>query len=344
MKQGMLCTNAFANAFRSADGIPACIAGIPCFMDEAFTTSPYADNSIESMPALLHKIGYTTSFFHGGTNGTMSFDIFSKNAGFDSYVGRTQYNNDKDYDGTWGIWDEAFLQFYARALDKEKQPFFSTVFTLSSHEPFHLPQQYSNTPLAKLKGIERGIAYSDMALRKFFETASTKTWYANTLFILTADHNFMANIDTAGYYNNGMGLYSIPLLFFHPANKNLAGINTHIVQQIDILPSVMDYIHYPNNFFAYGNSIFDLNAHRFAYTQMEDHRQFLSGQYALTSDNDFVEGLYNFKNDSLMRHKIYEPALQESLEHVFKQFRQLLQNTIIDNRQTAETFQKNKTP
>ncbi len=340
MQESMVFTNAFANAHRSADGIPAVLAGIPVFMEDSYMTSPYSNNTIEGLPALLKQSGYSSSFFHGGTNGTMSFDVFAKSAGFENYVGRSQYPDQNEYDGTWGIWDEPFLQFYANELEKEKQPFISSVFTLSSHEPFRLPQQYKNSSFATLIGIERGISYTDMALKKFFKTASEKKWYPNTLFVITADHNFLANKDTLGFYNAGMGLYAVPVILFHPTDKSVAGYRNQPMQQIDILPTVLDYLHYPYDFFAYGNSAFDSAASQFAYIQQGEHQHMLRGQYVLTYDNLSQSKVYNFETDSLLRYPLRNDSVHSETVRQFRMFKQLLQNTVIENRQTAKTFQK----
>ena len=49
-----------------------------------------------------------------------------------------------DYDGFWGIWDEPFLQYTKDNIDEMKEPFFSTVFTVSSHEPYVIPEEYKD--------------------------------------------------------------------------------------------------------------------------------------------------------------------------------------------------------
>lgn len=334
--EGLVFNNAFANANISASGIPAIISGIPAFMEEPFTTSPYGNNQIDALPNLLSKIGYSTSFFHGGTNGTMSFDLFTKNAGYEKYFGRTEYGNDKDYDGTWGIWDEPFLHYFMNQLDKEKQPFFSTVFTLSSHEPFRIPKEYQNASFAKLGGIERGIAYSDMALRKFFKAASQKTWFKNTLFVITPDHNFVACHDDLGYYNNGFGLYSIPVLMYKPNDQMLKGVDSTAFQQIDILPTVLDYVHYPNSFFAFGKSAFDTTRKAFVYNSASNYNQFLLNDYLVTANDTSVNGLYYFKQDSFLHNNLLaNDSLKRIIIPYFKAFKQLLNQSIIENKMSV---------
>ncbi len=188
MGRSLTCTQAFANGLTSAEGIPAILAGIPTLMDEAFTTSNYGTNRINALPGMLAREGYSTAFYHGGTNGTMSFDIFASAAGFRKYYGRSEYGNEADYDGAWGIRDEPYLQYFAAGLSKMKPPFVASVFTLAAHPPYSLPEEYRRTLPSGPLPVQQCIAYTDMALRKFFATSARQPWYDSTLFIITADH------------------------------------------------------------------------------------------------------------------------------------------------------------
>ena len=132
-------------------------------------------------------------------------------AGFDRYYGRTEYNNDKDYDGKWGIYDEEFLQYTAVQLNKMKQPFVAAVYTLSSHHPYMIPDKMKSLfPKGEL-AIHQSIAYTDYSLKQFFKKVSKEKWFDNTLFVITADH---ASESVFPYYQTRSGIYSIPLIFF----------------------------------------------------------------------------------------------------------------------------------
>ncbi|MEJ0056396.1 MAG: LTA synthase family protein [Bacteroidota bacterium] len=253
MDGSFVCRRGYANALHSAEGVPAVISGIPSLMDEPITTSNYGANSMTSLPDLLKQKGYETAFFHGGTNGTMGFDLFSSNAGYDHYFGRDEYDNEDDYDGDWGIWDEPFLQYYARTMSEMRQPFFTSVLTLTSHDPFRVPDQYKLLPKGPLP-VQQCIAYTDMSLRKFFRTAASQSWYNNTLFVITADHCSLMTENNLDH--NNLGFYAIPIVFFSPGDSSLQGSTRVISQQIDILPSVLDYLGYEKPFFAFGNSVF----------------------------------------------------------------------------------------
>lgn len=296
MQQSYVCTNAYANALHSAEGIPAIIAGIPALMSEPFTTSYYGTNGITAIPNLLKQKGYTTSFYHGGSNGTMSFDIFAANAGYDNYYGRKEYDNETDYDGSWGIWDEPFLQYFAAGLKKTKQPFFSTVFTLTSHDPFHIPEKYRSTlPDGPLK-IQQCIAYTDMALRKFFESASKEAYFNNTLFIITPDHCSLLTQDDKVY--NNMGFYRIPLIFYAPGDSNMKGQNDALVQQIDILPSIMDYVGYVKPYYALGNSIFSHVPQRYVINELNKSYECVMDDYILKSEGFEFTSVCHYPTDS----------------------------------------------
>ncbi|MBP8824572.1 MAG: sulfatase-like hydrolase/transferase [Flavobacteriales bacterium] len=251
MGQGLWYSRAYANGRRSIDGIPAVLASLPKMMPEAFIESPYAQQPFTALPGLLAAEGYGTSFFHGGHNGTMGFDVFARSAGFQRYVGRDQYPDPKDDDGVWGIRDRPFLQFFAQEMNKEPQPFMSCLFTLSSHHPYRLPPEEARLFAGGDLPILPTLRYADDALRQFFATAQTLPWYANTLFVITADHT--ADLLRQGEVSGSAYDHWIPLFYFMPATIRPERAD-RITQQIDILPTVLDLIGYPKPFFAFGSS------------------------------------------------------------------------------------------
>jgi phosphoglycerol transferase MdoB-like AlkP superfamily enzyme len=304
MKQGLVCKRAYANALHSADGVPAIISGIPSLMEEPLTRTVYANDRITAFPALLKKKGYSSAFYHGGTNGTMSFDVLCASAGYDKYYGRNEYNNEKDYDGNWGIWDEPFLQYFANGLSQMKQPFFASVFTLSSHPPYSIPDKYKTVFPPTDLPIKRCIAYSDMALRKFFDTAAKQDWYKNTLFVLSADH--CSPMKGSDYTQDNMGQYDIPIVYFAPGDNTLKGSFDDITQQIDILPSVMDYLGYDKPFFAFGNSIFRKNDERYTVDYLSGVYQLVLNGYLLKTKEKQPDGLFAFPCDSTCKNNLMQ--------------------------------------
>ena len=335
MKQSLVFRG-FANGEESMNGIPAILAGIPSLMDRPFLISPYVSNKFNSIAGILHQKGYSTAFYHGGTNGTMGFDSFAKIAGFDSYLGRNEYNNEDDFDGNWGIFDEPFLQYSAQKLDETPQPFFATAYTLSSHHPFTIPEKYKNKFPKGTYIIHESIGYTDFALKRFFDKISKSSWFDNTLFVITADHTFGGYND---FYKTWVGRYSIPIIFYHPAlNEDLKKISELTVQQTDIFPTILDALNYNGEIVAFGRSVFDTIHERVAVAYKTGIYQTIKDGYVYHFDGEDDLALYNFKNDSLLATSILknEKAVAEDLRKITKAYIQQFNNRMIDNQLTVD--------
>jgi phosphoglycerol transferase MdoB-like AlkP superfamily enzyme len=330
MKQSLVFNNAFANGKKSAEGIPAVLAGIPTLMNEPYLSSIYGSNTINSVASLLKEEGYTSAFYHGGTNGTMNFKEFCSIAGFDNYYGRTEYNNETDYDGHWGIWDEPYLQYFAKQLNTTKQPFVTSLFTLSSHHPYRLPEQYKTIFKDEGLNIYKCIRYTDHSLKKFFETARKASWYNNTLFVITADHTGVSESD---YYGNYAGMYAIPIVFFDP-EKNLKGINSTLTQQIDIMPGILDYLGYSKPYFAFGRSAFDSTQTGFNVNYINNIYQLINDNYLLQFDGKKATALFEYRTDSLLRKNLLPARSSEkaNIENTLKAYIQTYNTSLIHNK------------
>jgi phosphoglycerol transferase MdoB-like AlkP superfamily enzyme len=333
ISQSLVFDNAFSNGKKSVEGIPAVVASLPSWMNTAFITSPYAADSCTGLATLLDKQGYTTAFFHGGHNGSMGFDKFCEKGGFRYYYGMKEYNNNADYDGNWGIWDEPYFQYFARNLDTLHQPFYAAIFSISSHHPFSIPQKYKNRFVQKegempmLKCIE----YTDLSLKEFFQTASQMPWYDSTLFVLVADH---AGPSEDIYYSSRLGMYEIPIIYYMP-HSNLKGISHITTQQIDIMPSVLDYLHYPQSYFSFGTSVFDSNAkiNHYAINYLNDVYQIEKNPWCLQMVDTEVTALYNYQKDSLLRNNLINKSLkvEDTLSTILKAVKQTYNHAVIYN-------------
>jgi len=331
-QHSLIFTNAYANGWKSIHGVSSVIAGIPSFQN-AFTSSPYPKQKIESLVSTLESEGYDTSFFHGAPNGSMGFLGFGNILGYDHYYGKTEYNNDADFDGVWGIWDEPFFQFFNRTLSQKKQPFMATLFSVSSHEPYKVPAQYEGKfPKGKVN-INQCIGYTDMALRKFFAAARKEPWYQNTIFVLVADHGNTIAYDE---YKKEFNKNTVPILFFTP-NEKYVGVNTDWAQQIDIYPTLMDMIGYQKPFRSWGRSLInDKQIPPFVIKYGSNVYQFMSGDYICTFDGKKAVGFYA-KDDKAMEHNLISKrnAAMDLLELRCKAFVQDYMERVIDKRLTT---------
>lgn len=332
MKQSVVYTNAIANGKTSINGIPAVVASMPCFTENHYLNSMYSNNHLQTLPNLLKEKGYTSVFFHGGTNGTMNFNSFAPLAGYDAYFGRSEFNNDEEYDGQWGIWDEPFLIRTSQEISNLKQPFFTSIFTLSSHNPYKVPEKYKGKfPKGDLKIIE-SIGYADYALKRFFNEAKQQPWFNNTLFVITADHTAESNDP---FYSNIIGQYTVPLIYYYPGMT--PRVKTKTVQQIDIMPTVLDLLNYDKPYYSFGKSMHGESKQPIIYYNspsfycVEDSMLYILNNYEITE-------AYNYQKDSLLKTNILDKSKTKDLEKFCRAYIQTYVNDVINNK----TYYDNK--
>lgn len=296
-KESLIFPNTFANGRQSIHGMSSILAGIPALRD-AFTGSPYANQPIQSIVSVCNDMGYDTSFYHGAPNGSMGFQGFANILGFKHYFGKDEYNNDDDWDGIWAIWDEPFLQYFAKNLG-DKQPFMATMFTASSHHPFKIPEQYQGKFKKGYTEMHQPIQYTDYALRRFFQAASRQPWFSNTIFVITGDHTNKVYYDE---YRKAMNAFAVPLLLYSPnPHYQLKGVSSKIAQQIDIYPTLAHLIGYNRSIRSWGRSLIQKS-------EEESHmvvnsngiqEQMIIGDYIYTFNGKDVEGIYDIHDLNL---------------------------------------------
>ena len=332
-QHSMIFTNAYANGRQSIHGMSSILAGIPAFKD-AFTSSPYPKQKIESLVSTLENKGYTTSFFHGAANGSMGFLGFGNILGIDKYYGRTEFNDDSQFDGFWGIWDEPFFQFMKKTLDKEKAPFFSTVFTVSSHEPYIIPKKYKNKFREGEIPMHKCVEYTDFALKRFFTEAKKSSWFNNTIFVLVADHG---NQTYYSEYMKPIQRFAVPIIIYKP-NSNFVGVVEDLAQQIDIYPTILDMIGYQKPFRSWGRSLIDNKSSvPFVMNSTGNIYQFSKGNYICIFDGKNAIGFYDKEDKGLLTNLIKQRnSAMNDVELSCKAFIQDYMNRVIDQKLYAK--------
>lgn len=312
--KSLIATNAFANGRQSIHGMSSILAGIPTLKD-AFTSSPYSNQKIQSIVSISNDVGYDTSFFHGAPNGSMGFLGFGNILGFKHYYGKTEYNNDADFDGIWGIWDEPFFQYFAKTLNQKKSPFMATLFSVSSHHPFKVPEKYQGQFKKGPLEIHEPIGYTDYALKQFFKTAEKMPWFNNTIFVLVADHT-----NQVGYpeYEKSINRFSVPILFYSPNPKyNLKGEVTEPAQQMDIYPTLADLMGYNKKIRSWGRSLVSGKKEDYMIINSDSiNEQFMIGNYIYLFNGKEVTGIYTIDDRGLEKNllnKVDNPEIQKGI-------------------------------
>lgn len=311
LAQSVTYTHSFASGRKSIDAMPSVLSSIPMLI-EPYIVTPYSTNAVSSLAACLKEEGYATAFFHGAPNGSMGFQAYARSAGFEQYLGMDEYDGIEAFDGTWAIWDEEFLQYYARSMNQMKQPFMTAIFTASSHHPFRVPKQYEGVFPRGTQPIHQCVGYTDYSLREFFAYAKQQDWYENTLFVLTADHTNQVSLPE---YATAKGIFEVPIAFYSPrwnqGNLQIQGA----VSQTDIMPSVLAYLGYSKPFFAFGEDILTQEKkHPYAVCYNHPVYQLLSDSLLLQFDGKEVCAVYNHQNDPMLQYNIAEQTNTQEKE------------------------------
>lgn len=320
----------FANGRKSIDGMPSILSSIPMFVEPFFLT-PSSMNDVSGIAGELGKEGYHSAFFHGAPNGSMGFEAFAKATGFKEYYGKNEYEKDRrfggkdDFDGSWAIWDEPFLQYFAHTMSSFREPFVSAVFTASSHHPFRVPEKYSNVfKDVDSNPIHKCIRYTDKALGEFFHTASQQPWYKNTIFVMTSDHTNLSDHDV---YRTDLGLYSSPIIIFDPSGEIAPGVKNKIAQQIDIMPTLLAYLGYQRPYIAFGKNLLDDSAENsWAVSFNNGMYQYVRGEYFIQFDGTNIRTMYNFRKDPLQKHNIVNSAPQSEVKKIERELKAIIQS------------------
>lgn len=299
--KSLIFPNTFANGRQSIHGMSSVLAGIPSLAD-AFTGSPYSNQKIQSIVSVCNELGYDTSFYHGAPNGSMGFLGFGNILGFKHYFGKTEYNHDEDFDGMWAIWDEPFLQYFAKNVGK-KQPFMTTVFTASSHHPFKIPEKYQGKFKKGKIEMHEPIQYTDYAIKKYFETAKKQPWFHNTIFVFTGDHTNQVYYPE---YEKAMNRFAVPLVLYSPNPEyQLKGENPEIAQQIDIYPTLADLIGYNKPIRSWGRSLVSDKKYPGIMVNSDgSNEQFIIGNYIYRFDGKDIVGVYDKSDLALEKNLI----------------------------------------
>ncbi len=333
----------FANGRASVDAMPSALSGLPMFV-ESFVAASHATNHLEGLAGCLGTMGYETAFFHGAPASSLGFQGFTKSTGFQQCYSQEDFEADtrtegRDaYDNWWGIWDEPFLQYFRIKMSDMHEPFMTALFTLTSHHPFHVPEQYKSRFPEEEMPIHKSIRYTDYALHRFFQEAAKEPWFNNTLFIMTGDHTNMSNHPE---YKSSIGQFSTTIILYDPSGDIQPGIREGIAQQTDIMPTVLSLVGYNKPYVAFGCDLLNTPAaDTWAINYLDGIYQYCKGGYVLQFDGQQTLGLYRL-DDRLMRNNLVvsgnhdvlrEAKRQSQMEREAKAIIQQYMDRMIDNR------------
>lgn len=299
-KEGLFFGNMYASGDRTDKGLIAILSSFPAQGARTIIQQPDKFEKLPSIAGLLRDKGYTTSFMYGGELEFSNFKSYLLSSGYQELIGKEIFT-EQEMNSKWGAHDEFVLQKHLQYLNRQKQPFFSTVLTLSSHEPFEVP---ISTPF---KGKElpdkfRSAAYyTDHSLKNYFEQAKKQPWFKNTVFILVADHGHRLPKEYQEGYNYRK--FRIPVLFYgealHPQWQKK--YSPTFGSQTDINATLLSGLGIKENPFPWSSNLLDTTREQFAFYSFDNGFGWASPEQVITFDNISKRVIYKKKRlpDSL---------------------------------------------
>lgn len=328
----------FASGRTSTQGITHIFSGMPYFGASYLVESPYVENVFDSPARLLAKEGYDTRFYYGCSKGNYHIDETAQLSGFKTTLSRESYDNDKEFDGKWGIWDKRMAEFVVSDLTNAYNgdtPFLASWFTITAHEPAHFPSDEDLKGYNYLKASpERAMEYTDRALRHFFDLARRQPWYENTIFVITSDHGQRNYKD---FHTNNLYAYShIPFIIYAPHGAVTPGVIDDMpMSQIDVPPTLLDLVGYNKPYVTFGTSMFNTQQPHYGIAESFGEYFLFGNKYMVTlpAPGKPISKVYDIKEKPYPQTPInnYDHAVTDSMANWFNYMMQDFSTRINDD-------------
>ncbi len=267
-KEGLLFTNLYASGTRTVRGLEALALCIPPTPGQSIVKRPNNKN-LFTLGNVFRAKGYNSRFIYGGYGYFDNMTEFFSNNGYQVTDRSALKDSEIHYSNIWGVADEDLFTLAFRELDKDynsRKPFFAQIMTVSNHRPYTYPEGRIDIPSHTSR--EGAVKYTDYAIGKFIREAKTKPWFANTLFVIVADHC----ASSAGKVKLPVDKYHIPMIIYSPANIK-PGKFEKLTAQIDIGPTILGYLNFDYKSKFFGQDVFKM--------EDKDQRAFISTYQSL---------------------------------------------------------------
>ena len=253
IEKSLVFDNLYAAGNRSVRGLEALTLCIPPSAGESIIKRP-GNAGLFSTGTVLRANGYTTSFIYGGDSYFDNMRTYFSGNGFE-IIDKTSYpKEDITFANIWGTCDEDSYRVALKEFDKKAEngtPFHAIIFTISNHRPYTFPEG-KITYDGEMKSRSAAVKYTDFAIGQFLAEASRKSWFANTVFVIVADHC----ASSAGKTSIPVDKYHIPAIVYSPGFIRPQRVEK-LCSQIDLMPTVFSLLHFSYDSKFYGQNILD---------------------------------------------------------------------------------------
>lgn len=244
VKEGLLFSNFYASGTRTDKAMPSILNGYPAQPAQSIIKEPKKSQSLPSIVKILIENGYHSSFWYGGEINFANFNSFVIGSGFKTIITKSDFDP-KEYNSKWGVHDHVMFKALEDSLKTVKEPFFSLVLTLSSHEPFDVPMETVFEGNDNMTKYKNSVYYSDKALGQFLDWSREQDWWKNTLIVLVADHCGRVSEDQPVVTPE---MFRIPMVWTGGALSSKGEVVSKIGSEGDIPITILNQMGLPGNF------------------------------------------------------------------------------------------------
>ncbi|WP_042722735.1 LTA synthase family protein [Flavobacterium sp. B17] len=336
--RSLMFTNLYATGNRTVRGLEALTLCIPPTAGESIIKRENNKNKFTTGGVFKSK-GYDVKFLYGGYSYFDNMKDFYEGNGY-SIVDRNNFKPEEiTFANVWGVADEDMAKKAIHTMNAEAKsgkPFFNHWMTVSNHRPFTYPKGKIDIP-GDAKSREGGVKYTDYSLRKFFEMAKKQSWYANTVFVIIADHC----ASSAGDMELPMDKYRIPAMIFSEGFIEPQKF-TQTMSQIDVMPTLFGLLNFNYHSKFLGQDVFTKEFQPKAYVATYQDLGFIKDNYlTIISPLKKVKQytLQEQKNNLSPEFNIY---YDENYLKPDSQNKKLVEQTIAAYQSTSYWLKKNK--
>lgn len=177
-REGVYFSRCYANNFRTDRGLVSLLNGWPGLPTTSLMKKSDMGRKLPALARDMQAQGYHTSVVYGGDIDFTNMRGFFSETGFAEVRGSEAFPQSNKL-SNWGAPDAYVLQPQEVPM---REPFFSMVLTLSSHEPWDVPM----SRLADAK--QNAYAYTDSCVGVFVEALRKSPLWDSLLLIIVPDH------------------------------------------------------------------------------------------------------------------------------------------------------------
>jgi phosphoglycerol transferase MdoB-like AlkP superfamily enzyme len=282
IKEGLLFNHIYSASDRTDKGIVAIISAFPAQGIKSIIKENDKQINLPSLAEVLKSDSYQTSFFYGGDTDFSNFKSYILSHQYQTLFEKKNFT-DTEIKSNWGAYDNVTFSKQLSFLNKAKQPFFSTLLTLTNHEPFQLPVKKKFGDNSLPNKFRSTSYFVDEALYQYIQDTKKQDWYANTIFIVTADHGHRLPKENEAYQPNK---YHIPLLIFGGALKDKfkGKIIKKYGGQIDIASTILNQLNITDTAFKYSKDLLNPTVKGFAFYNWDNGFGYIDENKAISYD------------------------------------------------------------